>query len=183
MVREFEQEHTRRLAIVVDTWADAGEEDTPLDAACSVAASVAFAALGRGHGVRLAAASDGSVDVLARAEPRGMLAWLAELRAFGGMPLADVAPQLGNHLRGIHTVLLAMPTWRANARIADVVGALQSEAGAVAVALIESHTFPSDRQAPVLSPAEVDRLAGDLASRDVTVYRIRSNEDLAECLR
>ncbi|TMK47936.1 MAG: DUF58 domain-containing protein, partial [Actinobacteria bacterium] len=56
MVREFEQEHTRRLAIVVDTWADAGEEDTPLDAACSVAASVAFAALGRGHGVRLAAA-------------------------------------------------------------------------------------------------------------------------------
>ena len=183
MVREFEQEHTRRLAIVVDTWADAGEEDTPLDAACSVAASVAFAALGRGHGVRLAAASDGSVDVLARAEPRGMLAWLAELRAFGGMPLADVAPQLGNHLRGIHTVLLAMPTWRANARIADVVGALRSEAGAVAVALIESHTFQSDRQAPVLSPAEVDRLAGDLASRDVTVYRIRSNEDLAECLR
>ena len=183
MVREFEQEHTRRLAIVVDTWADAGEEDTPLDAACSVAASVAFAALGRGHGVRLAAASDGSVDVLARAEPRGMLAWLADLRAFGGMPLADVAPQLGNHLRGIHTVLLAMPTWRANARIADVVGALRSEAGAVAVALIESHTFPSDRQAPVLSPAEVDRLAGDLQSRDVTVYRIRPKEDLAECLR
>ncbi len=73
MVREFEQEHTRRLAIVVDTWADAGEEDTPLDSACSVAASVAFAALGRGHGVRLVAARDGSVDVLTRAEPRGML--------------------------------------------------------------------------------------------------------------
>src|SRR5207247_1917904 len=82
-----------------------------------------------------------------------------------------------------HTVLLAMPTWRANAHIADAVGALRSEAGAVAVALIESHTFPSDRQAPVLSPAEVDRLAGDLQSRDVTVYRIRSKEDLAECLR
>ncbi len=60
MVREFEREHTRRLAIVVDMWADAGEEDTPLDAACSVAASVAFAALGRGHGVRLVAARDGS---------------------------------------------------------------------------------------------------------------------------
>lgn len=183
MVREFEQEHTRRLAIVVDTWADAGEEDTPLDAACSVAASVAFAALGRGHGVRLVAARDGSVDALARAEPRGMLAWLADLRGFGGMPLADVAAQLGSHLRGIHTVLLAVPTWRANAGLADAVGSLRSEAGAVAVAIIESHTFPSDRRAAVLSPSEVDRLAGDLASRDVTVYRFRSDEDLAECLR
>ncbi len=53
----------------------------------------------------------------------------------------------------------------------------------MAVGMIESHTFPSDRRAPVLSPSEVDRLVGDLASRDVTVYRIRSNEDLAECLR
>jgi hypothetical protein len=35
----------------------------------------------------------------------------------------------------------------------------------------------------VLSPPEAARLAGELASRDVTVYRIRSNEDLAECLR
>jgi len=183
MVREFEQQHTRRLAIVVDTWADAGEEDTPLDAACSVAASVAFAALGRGHGVRLVAARSGSLDVLTRAEPRGMLAWLADLRAFGGMPVADVVAQLGGHLRGIHTALLAVPTWRANAGIADVVAALRSEVGAVAVGMIESHTFPSDRRGPVLSPSEVDRLVGDLASRDVTVYRIRSNEDLAECLR
>jgi len=183
MVREFEQQHTRRLAIVVDTWADAGEEDTPLDAACSVAASVAFAALGRGHGVRLVAARSGSLDVLTRAEPRGMLAWLADLRAFGGMPVADVVAQLGGHLRGIHTALLAVPTWRANAGIADVVAALRSEVGAVAVGMIESHTFPSDRRARVLSPSEVDRLVGDLASRDVTVYRIRSNEDLAECLR
>jgi uncharacterized protein (DUF58 family) len=183
MVREFEQEHTRRLAIVLDTWADAGEEDTPLDAACSAGASVAFAALGRGHGVRLVAARSGSLDVLTRAEPRGMLAWLADLRAFGGMPVADVVAQLGGHLRGIHTVLLAVPTWRANASIADVVGALRSEAGAVAVAMIESHTFPSDRRAPVLSPLEVDRLAADLASRGVTVYRVRSGQDLAECLR
>jgi len=183
MVREFEQEHTRRLAIVVDTWADAGEEDTPLDAACSVAASVAFAALGRGHGVRLVAGRDGLLDALTRAEPRGMLAWLADLRAFGGMPLAEVVAQLGGHLRGIHTVLLAVPTWRANAGIADAVGALRSEAGAVAVAMIEGHTFPSDRRAPVLSPSEIDRLAADLASRGVITYRLRSGQDMAECLR
>ena len=129
------------------------------------------------------AARDGSLDALIRAEPRGMLAWLADLRAFGGMPLADVVAQLGGHLRGIHTVLLAVPTWRVNAGITDVVGALRSEVGAVAIAIIESLTFPSERRAPVLSPFEVDRLATDLASRGVTVYRIRAGQDLAECLR
>ena len=40
MVREFEEERTRRLAIVVDTERDAGEAWTPLDRACAVAASV-----------------------------------------------------------------------------------------------------------------------------------------------
>jgi hypothetical protein len=80
-------------------------------------------------------------------------------------------------------VLLAVPSWRANAGIADVVGALRSEAGAVAVAIIESHTFPPDRRAPVLSPLEVDRLVADMASRGVTVYRLRSGQDLVGCLR
>ncbi len=99
------------------------------------------------------------------------------------MPLADVMAQLDHHLRGVHTVLLAVPTWRANGGFADAAGALRSEAGAVAVALIESHTFPPDRRAPVLSPQEVERLSGELASQGVTVYRIRSGEDLAECLQ
>ena len=56
MVREFEQEQTRRLAIVVDASRDAEPGDdgfTPLDRACSAAASVALAALAHGHGARL----------------------------------------------------------------------------------------------------------------------------------
>jgi hypothetical protein len=180
MVREFEQEHTRRLAIVVDTFADAADEDTPLDTACSVAASVAFAALGRGHGVRLLAAREGALDALMRAEPPRFLEWLAELPAFGGMALSQVLPELGPRLRGVQTVLLAVPTWRANSGLPDAVAAV--EAPRLAAALVEAHTYPGDRRAPAMSAEEVERLAGGLVARGVAIYRIRSKEDLAACL-
>jgi uncharacterized protein (DUF58 family) len=183
MVREFEREHTRRLAIVVDTVADSGEENTPLDSACSVAASVAFAALGRGQGVRLVAAQRGEMEVLARAEPKTLLTWLAELPGFGRMPLRAVVDGLEHQLRGVHTVLLAVPTWNANADLADVTAALRAHVGAVAVALIEAHTFPTDKRSPLLPPPAVERVVRDLAARGVSVFRIRSGQDLAECLR
>ncbi len=182
MVREFEQEHTRRLAIVVDTAADAGDERTPLDTACSVAASVAFAALGRGQGVRLVAARGGRVDALMRAEGAPLLAWLAELPAFGGLTLTDVLPELAPRLRGVQTVLIPAPTWRGNAALPEAVGSVQAAAPRVAVALIEAHTYPGDRRAPVLSADDVDRLERELLGRGVAVYRVRAEEDLAACL-
>jgi uncharacterized protein (DUF58 family) len=181
MVREFEQEHTRRLAIVVDTSADAGEENTPLDAACSVAASVALAAFGRGHGVRLVAAQGGELEVLSRAEPKAFLAWLAELRAPGRMPLHAVVEGLEERLRGVHTVLLAVPTWNANVGVADAAASLLPHA--VAVALIEAHSFPPDKRCPALPLPAVQRVAFELTARGVDVFRIRSGQDLAECLR
>ncbi|HEX9716635.1 MAG TPA: DUF58 domain-containing protein [Actinomycetota bacterium] len=183
MVREFEQERTRRLAVVVDTWADAGEEDTPLDACCSVAASVALAALGRAQGVRLVAARDGQVDVLWRADPARLLEWLAGLRPFGRMLLEAVVAELGPRLRGVHSVLLAVPSWRANAGLADAAGWLRSQAGSVAVALVEAHTFQTDPQVAALSAQEVDGVAGELAARGVTVYRVGAGEDLGGCLQ
>ena len=182
MVRELEQEHTRRLAVVVDTWADVGEENTPLDACCSVAASVALAALGRAQGVRLVAARDGQVDVLWRADPARLLGWLAGLRSFGRIPLEAVVTELGPRLRGVHSVLLAVPSWRANAGLAHAAGWLRSQAGSVAVALVEAHTFETDPRVAALSAQEVDGLAGDLAARGVTMYRVGAGEDLAGCL-
>jgi uncharacterized protein (DUF58 family) len=182
MVREFEQEHTRRLAVVVDTVADAGQERTPLDAACSVAASVAFAALGRGQGARLLAAREGRIDALMRAEGAPLLQWLAELPGFGGLTLAEVLPELTPRLRGVQTVLIAAPTWRANTALPEVVASVQTVAPRVAVALIEAHTYPGDRRAPALSAEEVDRVERDLLARGVAVYRVRAEEDLAACL-
>ncbi|MEW6060288.1 MAG: DUF58 domain-containing protein [Actinomycetota bacterium] len=184
MVREFEQERTRRLAIVVDTSADAGEEDTPLDSCCSVAASVAFAALGRGRGVRLLAARGGRLEVLARAEPPRILEWLAELRPFGGLALADVLRELGPHLRGVETLLVVLPTWRANATggFVDAVSALCGNLPRVTLVLVDAESFEPDRRAPALGSEEVDRLELAANERGASVYRLRAGEDLASCL-
>jgi uncharacterized protein (DUF58 family) len=118
MVREFEREQTRRLVVVVDSVADVpvAEGPTPLDVCCSVAASVAFAAHGAGRGVRLVTAIDGRPVSTSRTEPTGTLRWLAELRAGGGLTVAELTDRLGDELLGAATLLLAVPTWRANAR-------------------------------------------------------------------
>ena len=87
MVRELEEERTRRLAIVVDTLADVGEDRTPLDACCSAAASVALAArrrTGRPHGRLRAGRLRGPVG---RRRRGPLLRRLAALRA-RRLPLA-----------------------------------------------------------------------------------------------
>jgi uncharacterized protein (DUF58 family) len=112
MVREFEEEKTRRLAIVVDTERDADGEVRPLDRACMVAASVMAAALAAGHGARLAAAlPDGEVDVIGRTDERELRRWLARLVP-SGVGLAEVAGRLGvAELRGVETLVVAFPVW------------------------------------------------------------------------
>ena len=112
MVREFEEERTRRLAIVVDTERDAGDAWTPLDRCCTVAASVFQAAATHGSGARLLAAHpDREVDVLARADEREANRWLAGLEP-GGPTLADVLGGLGtNDVRGVQSLLVVTPAW------------------------------------------------------------------------
>lgn len=112
MVREFEEERTRRLAVVVDTERDVGQEWTPLDRVCSVAASLLDAALAHGHGARLLGAlPGGEVGVLGRADQDELLRWLAGLTP-SGVSLASVLAGLGTpELRGVETVVAAFPTW------------------------------------------------------------------------
>jgi uncharacterized protein (DUF58 family) len=134
MVREFEQEQTRRLAIVVDDSRDAEPSDdgfTPLDRACSAAASVALAAVAQGHGARLVTGGDeqGDVEVLAGAGERELLERLASLsparepRPFVGVVTAAVAS-----LRGVETAVLVFPTWGSHdpASLPAAVGSLAS---------------------------------------------------------
>ena len=105
MVREFEEERTRRLAVVVDTERDAGEAWTPLDRACAVAASIAEAASAAGQGVRPIAAGPGDVEVLRRAEAPAIHRWLASLEP-SGRPIATVLRSLAyEDLRGVETVV------------------------------------------------------------------------------
>jgi uncharacterized protein (DUF58 family) len=112
MVREFEEERTRRLAILVDTERDRGAEWTPLDACCTVAASVMAAALAQGHGVRLVAARPGGdLDVLTRLDEAELRRRLALIEP-SAVSVVEVAGRLGvTELRGIETAVVAFPAW------------------------------------------------------------------------
>jgi uncharacterized protein (DUF58 family) len=117
MVREFEQEQTRRLAIVVDASRDAepGPDGfTPLDRACSAAASVALAAVAHGHGARVVTrgGGHGAVEVLAGADERALLEHLALLApSEHPPPFVEVIGVAAASLRGVDTAVLVFPTW------------------------------------------------------------------------
>lgn len=181
MVREFEREHTRRVAVVIDTSADAGRPVTPLDAACSVAASIAFAAVANGHGVRLVAARDGRLDAIGRAAAPALLGWLAELAPFGGLSIADVATALPEHLRGVETLLVVLPSWRTNADAASALSGVTDRVPRVGAIVVDAGTF--DGVGSTALPAgALDDLVGGLASFGLEAYRVGAGEDLSRCL-
>jgi uncharacterized protein (DUF58 family) len=182
MVREFEREQTRRLAVVIDAVADLPEPaPTPLDVCCSIAASVAFAAHGVGQGVRLVSAVGGRMAAVSRTDPAATLGWLAGLRPGSGLAVRDLAGELGQDILGTETLLLALPTWRANGaeELVPAIAELVAQAPRVVVALVEVHAFEGAARVPHLGPAAVDRLDHELRACGVLVYRVGPASDLA----
>jgi uncharacterized protein (DUF58 family) len=186
MVREFEREQTRRLAIVIDSVADLIVDGgpTPMDRCCSVAASVAFAARGAGQGVRLVSAIGGRPVSVSRTDPAATLRWLAELRPGGGLGMADLIDGLGDEVLGAATILLAMPTWRANdpSRLAEEIAGLADRVPRIVAALVEVHAFENAGRVPHLDPPRVRALENLLLGNGVAVYRIDATTDLAALL-
>lgn len=137
MVREFEEETTRRLAIVVDTERDRGDVWTPLDRACSAAASIATSALARGQGTRLAAAMPGGeLEVLARADETDLLRWLARLEP-SGTPLGDALSGLDRaDLRGVECVVAVVPAWGKDERLATHIAELVARVPSVVCVVV-----------------------------------------------
>jgi uncharacterized protein (DUF58 family) len=186
MVREFEREQTRRLAVVIDTVTDAAVEGgaTPLDVACSVAASVAFAAHAAGQGVRLVSAAAGEPISIARAEPPAILRWLADLAPGGGLSAARLVGELGPEVLGVETVLLVVPTWRSNAgvELEDAVGDLVARAPRVVVALVEVDRFDRRDRTPHLDARETSVLLRRLEARGALVLAVGDGDDLRTSL-
>ncbi len=181
MVREFEQDQAPRLGILVDAWSDAGVENTPLDLACSVAASAALPALALGCGIELAAAAEGRMTRLEEPDRHRVLQWLAELVPGGGLTIAEAAGAAAPLFAGCQTVLLAAPTWRPMLGLPEALSALQEQGARVIIAAVE--TFGGKRSLPqALSSLEVEQVAGRLASRGVELLRISAGEDLESCL-
>jgi uncharacterized protein (DUF58 family) len=138
MVRELEQEQTRRLAIVLDASRDDPPSDSPspLDRVCSAAASIALGARAQGHGARLVlgAPDHGDLDVLSRAADAELLERLALLQADpGSPPLPALVARSAEAMRGAETAVLVFPTWHDNdaERLPPAVAALAESVGTV----------------------------------------------------
>jgi uncharacterized protein (DUF58 family) len=182
MVREFEREHTRRVAVVLDTSSDAGDGPTPLDRACSVAASLAFAAMGNGHGVRLIAGRDGRVDALSRASRASILGWLAELAPFGGIAPRDLFASLPEHLRGVHTAVLVLPSWASTAGVGRDLADGLADIGRVAAVIVDAAGFDGVPARLAMSPPGLGALESELSAAGCDVFRLRAGEEVAACL-
>ncbi|HEY7666812.1 MAG TPA: DUF58 domain-containing protein [Actinomycetota bacterium] len=181
MVREFEEERTRRIAIVVDTVADAGDAWTPLDACCAAAASIALAAAADGQGARLLVPGEHEVEVAAHEDGRALLRRLGRL-APSGRSLADAAPELADALRGAETVVAIAPTWRANAGPTLVPALVTLAASGARVVVIPVVLDPEAAGRFALPPAEADALVADLRRTGFATYPWRPGEELADAL-
>ncbi len=181
MVREFEEERTRRIAIVVDTVADAGEAWTPLDAACSAAASIALAAAADGQGARLLVAGELEVEVTAHEDGRALLRRLGRVTP-SGRSIADAAPELADALQGAETVVAILPTWRVNAAPALVPALVTLAASGARVVAIPIVLDPSAAGRFALPSAEADALVADLRRTGFATYPWRPADELADAL-
>jgi uncharacterized protein (DUF58 family) len=175
MVRELEAETTRRLAIVVDTLRDVGEEWTPFDAVCSAAASVALAAAARGQGVRLVSAG---ADPIAGEEE--ILERLATLQP-DGRRLVDALAATTDAVRGVETALVILADWPENApdEIVPAIVALAAEVGRVTVLLVDAGSRGSP-PASRLTETGAHELERRLAAGGVQLHRWAADRPLAD---
>lgn len=186
MVREFEQEQTRRLAIVLDAgWdaepgADGGP--TPLDRACAAAASIALAALAESHGARLVLPGEGSAEVLARADGGELLRRLALVTATGGTPFAERLTGVTEEMRGVETAALVFLARGGldPAALETAVGALAERLAHVVALPVE--VAPEEAKRARLGPLDWTDLEERLRRAGAEVYPWRAGDELGAVL-
>ena len=174
MVRELEEEHSHRLAIVVDTLTDVGDEGTPLDACCTAAASIARVALVGGHSIRMIDVRPGrSPDVSDDVNEGSLRRRLAAIVP-DGVPLAEVVDRGGDAFRDVDVVVLIFPTWRTN-RDGALVRAIEALAAAhTTVVAIPVEVGPEDaKRMAAMKTEEVDAFVATLglSGADVRPWR------------
>jgi uncharacterized protein (DUF58 family) len=182
MVREFEEETTRRLAIVVDTSQDGGRGWTPLDRCCCAAASIALAASAQGQGARLVFAAGDGVEVVARADGHELLHRLALVEPLDAPTFAHVIDSAAHELRGVETAVVVFPTWRTNdaATLAPVVGALAARVATVVALVIE--VAASEGGTRALDPAAASGLVRGLRAAGAEARIWAADADPASAL-
>jgi uncharacterized protein (DUF58 family) len=183
MVREFEEEQTRRLAIVVDaSWDVRTDGWTPLDRVCAAAASVASAALAQGHGARLVLPDGAGVDVLARADGSELLRRLAHVVPDPVQEFAELVGELGPALRGVETAVLVFPARRGRdaAALEAAIASVMDRVPHLVTIPVEVTEAEAARE--VLAAGSWTELEEGLRRAGADVYPWRSGDDLAALL-
>jgi uncharacterized protein (DUF58 family) len=180
MVREFEQEQTRRLAIVVDASLDHGKSWTALDRVCCAAASIAMAAFAHGHGARLVTGIDDDDGILTRVDEDELLERLARLTA-GGEGFPSTVATTAHLLRGIDTAVLVFPTWLANGPD-QLPSAVQEMTDRVPRVVALPIVFADSEARGAMSEPALAGLAQRLRALGTSVYPWRTGQDLAAAL-
>ncbi|MEO8424933.1 MAG: DUF58 domain-containing protein [Actinomycetota bacterium] len=171
MVRELEEERSQRLAIVVDTLTDVGDEGSPLDACCTAAASIARVALAGGHTMRMIASHPGrGVDVADDVDEGSLRRRLAAIVP-DGVPLADVVDKGGDAFRDVDVVVLIFPTWRTN-RDGALARAIESLAATrTRVVAVPVEVGPDDaKRMAAMKAEEVDAFVTTLVRSGADVF-------------
>jgi uncharacterized protein (DUF58 family) len=183
MVRELEEERSRRLAIVVDTLTDVGDEGTPLDACCTAAASIARVAITEGHGMRMIAGLPRrSVDVSDDMDEGSLRRRLAAIVP-DGVPLAEVVDSAGKAFRDVDVVMMIFPTWRTNGDGALARAIEKLTAARTYVVAIPIEVAPDDaRRMSAMKAEDVDAFVASLVRSGADVYPWRHGVSLGAAL-
>ena len=183
MVRELEEERTRRVALVVDTLADVGDIGTPLDACCTVAASIARVAIAEGHGIRTVAMRVGrSVDVWDDVDEGPLRRRLAALVP-DGVPLAETLDRASEAFRDVDVVVLVFPTWRTNGdeALARAIALLAATRATIVAIPVEVGSDDAKRIA-ALRGDEVEAFIASLGRAGADVFPWRVGTPLDDAL-
>jgi len=190
MVRELEQEQTRRLALVADVSRDGRPADgeaidatlSPLDRVCSAAASIALAALAQGHGARLVTGDHGDAAVLARADERELLERLALVEPTAdARPFPSLVADAAGSLRGVETAVLVFPTWQGN-DAEHLVPAVELLTERIPVVVAVPIVAETGGRAGALREDRVDGLVQRLRAVGAAVHPWRSDTPLSAAL-
>ncbi len=183
MVRELEQQRSRRLAIVVDTLTDVGDAGTPLDACCTAAASIARVAFTEGHRVRFVVSGPrATVEVSDDVEDGSFRRRLAAVLP-DGVSMAEVLDRGAEAFRDIDAVVLIFPTWRSNgdAALGRSIGTLTAVNTHVVAIAVE--VGPQDaRRVAALKAEEIEASVEMLERAGADTYLWRHETDLVDVL-
>jgi uncharacterized protein (DUF58 family) len=183
MVRELEQERSRRIAIVIDTLTDVGDAGTPLDACCAAAASIARVAFTEGHRVRFVESGPGiTVEVSDDVDDGSFRRRLAVLMP-DGVALSEVLDRGADAFRDVDVVVVFVPTWRSNgdAPLGRAIGTLAATGTHVAAIAVEVGSHDARRVA-ALRAEEIDGFITTLDDAGADTYLWRSGSNLADVL-